>query len=149
MPLDSSINFGKRNEYVFLTKSIPIFTELEKRWYRQGDNKRIKIIPSDLKLTPLSVCVWFMDDGTNYPQKRQAKFATNCFTKEECEQLANGLVKLGIVASVQPWKHQYLVYIGSKSYLDFIHMIKPHCIWGCYQYKHDLSKIPRGCLGLW
>lgn len=46
---------------------------------------------------------------------------------------------MGIKASIQPHKHQYIVYVGPKSYLNFIDMIKPYCVWDCYAYKHDLT----------
>ena len=67
-PYSSSIGIVKKrkaqNQYEFRTGANVVFTELEKKWYIPSDKKRIKIIPSDVKLTPLSLCVWFMDDGS-------------------------------------------------------------------------------------
>ena len=53
---------GKRISYRFFTQQHPKLTEIHSRFYK----KRIKIIP-DLKLNPLIIAIWFMDDGSkNY-----------------------------------------------------------------------------------
>ncbi len=49
---------GKRIAYRFFTRQHPELTELHLRFYSNG----IKIVP-DLKLNPLLIAVWFMDDG--------------------------------------------------------------------------------------
>ena len=51
---------SKRIGYRFFTRSLPEFTCFYKRFYVDG----VKIIPSELKLTPLALAVWFMDDGS-------------------------------------------------------------------------------------
>src|ERR1019366_758843 len=42
------------------TKSCKAFSEQYKRWYPNGK----KIVPKDLKLTPLIIAIWLADDGT-------------------------------------------------------------------------------------
>lgn len=142
LPFSSGISVMKRDEeYEFRTRSVEAFTALESKWYRPSKPKRIKIVPKDIKLTPLSLCVWFMDDGSNYPEKRQAKIYSMSFTLEENEFLVNKLNNdLGIEAKTQKFKHQHCIYIGPAGYLNLIEAIKPFCIWDCFQYKHDLSK---------
>ena len=147
-PYSSSIGIVKKrkaqNQYEFRTGANVVFTELEKKWYIPSDKKRIKIIPSDVKLTPLSLCVWFMDDGTNYPEKRQAKIYSQSFSYEEHEFLCDRVKKdIGIVLKIQKYKHQFNLYISPKYYLEFINTIKPHCIWKCFKYKHDLSRYKK------
>ncbi len=64
--------------------------ELKDKWYIDGK----KQVPKDLKLTDLVVAKWYLDDGSrahNIYQKDRANFATNSFTKEECELLATKL----------------------------------------------------------
>ena len=51
---------GKRVAYRFTTRSIPVLTS----YYGWFYTNRKKTIPQDLKLSPLSLAVWFMDDGT-------------------------------------------------------------------------------------
>jgi len=149
-PYSSSIGIVKKkegqNQYEFRTKASPVFTELEKKWYIPSNkkNKRIKIIPRDIKLTPLSLCIWFMDDGTNYPEKRQAKIYSMSFTHEEHEFLCEVIKRdMGISFKIQKYKHQYNLYIPTEYYLEFINIIKTHCIWKCFLYKHDLSKYKK------
>ncbi len=49
---------GKRIAYRFFTRQHPEITKIYQKFYR----KKKKIIP-DLKLNPLVMAVWFMDDG--------------------------------------------------------------------------------------
>ena len=51
---------GKRIGYRFFTRSLPVFTGFYKRYY----TKKKKGIPRDLRLDPLTLAVWFMDDGS-------------------------------------------------------------------------------------
>lgn len=48
-----------RIAYRFTTRSLPVFTEFYKEFYINGK----KQLPKHLDLNPLSMAVWFMDDG--------------------------------------------------------------------------------------
>lgn len=64
--------------------------ELKSKWYIDGK----KQVPRNLELTDLVVAKWYLDDGNrahNIHQKDRANFATNSFTKKECELLADKL----------------------------------------------------------
>jgi len=50
---------GKRMAYRFTTRSLPELTKFYTWFYPN----KIKVIPSNLVLEPLSLAVWFMDDG--------------------------------------------------------------------------------------
>ena len=50
---------GKRMAYRFTTRSLPELTEFYTWFYPN----KIKVIPNNLMLDPLSLAVWFMDDG--------------------------------------------------------------------------------------
>ena len=76
----------KRTNKIYLrtmlhTSVHSILTQWHKVWYRRGK----KIIPKNLKLTPLTLATWFADDGSLTIKKRQynAKLATHGFTKQE------------------------------------------------------------------
>ena len=49
---------GNRIAYRFVTRSLPELTEFYRLFYESGS----KVVP-DLELTPLTLAVWFMDDG--------------------------------------------------------------------------------------
>lgn len=142
--------------YDYVTYAHPIFTDLAKKWYkndgqgnwdRNKNNKIIKIIPNDLKLTPLSLCIWLMDDGFCYPKDANAVLCTHGFTIDEVDFLTNKLKQdLNISAKRRiEWRGYPIIYIGRKSYFDMIEMIKPHVYWDCFKYKLDVetyNKIP-------
>lgn len=70
----------------FRSKCCPCLTPIYDRWYPNG----IKSIPSDLKLNPLTLAVWFADDGSLYNPTNYAldiKFATHGFTAADAERL--------------------------------------------------------------
>jgi hypothetical protein len=79
-------------EYYFsslATKNDQIFTEYYHQWY--PNNK--KIIPSDLILTPLTIAVWFADDGyARYSNGSSGlMFATQGFSSSEVDFLSQQL----------------------------------------------------------
>ena len=98
--------FDKRTQKTYYsvavrTKCLPVFTSLYRYWYPLG----IKKVP-EVTLTPLSMAVWFADDGSislgkgkirtptegkTYTHRLIVKLATNGFTKEETTYLANQL----------------------------------------------------------
>lgn len=135
--------------YDFNTCSHPIWTDLAKKWYVWNDgnpilknNRIIKIVPNDLKLTALTLCVWFMDDGFLYPRNGNAVLCTHCFTLDECNFLVELLNKnLSIKSKVRTDSrtHQPFIFIGVKSYHDLIGIIKPYVAWECFKYKLDNS----------
>jgi len=80
----------------FATQSNSVFTEQHKAWYNLVDDKYIKTIPNDIKLSSLTMAHWFADDGTiktpNLPYRFIINFATDGFTKEEVFFLKNLLI---------------------------------------------------------
>ena len=51
---------GKRIAYRFSTKQLPELSRLMNIFYKNGK----KIAPSNIKLDPIMLAVWFMDDGS-------------------------------------------------------------------------------------
>lgn len=136
--------------YQFSTVHISFFTELEHKWYLRDENNnyifndlgwRIKIIPKDLFLNPLRLAVWFYDDGNNRPSKREAYFATQCFTEEECLFLIDRLKELNINSTLN--KGDGVIRISSSSYIDFIDIIKDQLPIQSMQYKISLDKYKK------
>jgi predicted XRE-type DNA-binding protein len=130
--------------YVFYTRCNKLWNGVESQWYAPRVDhprfKRRKIVPQDLKLTPLTLCVWHMDDGSNYAKDANITLETQGFTPEEVDFLIERLDKdLDIKSKKKKTKKesQFRIYVGRKSYFDFIEMIKPHIEWSCFKYKTD------------
>ena len=58
-PPKARLGKGNRIAYRFTTKSLPSLTTIYRQFYVNGR----KCIPGGLKLKPVSLAVWFMDDG--------------------------------------------------------------------------------------
>jgi len=74
----------------FKTISAPIFTKFHDTWYPNG----LKIIPKNIKLTPLSAAVWFCDDGSFRAKRREGinlQIATHGFDLGSVEYICNEL----------------------------------------------------------
>jgi len=69
-------------------------SSLRDEWYPNG----IKAVPQDLSwMDDFAVAVWFMDDGSlnhNSQQQDRACFATNSFSWEDCQRLADRLKQM-------------------------------------------------------
>ncbi len=133
---------GKLHPRVSLhTSNHKSLTELRKLWYPQGK----KIVPKDIILTPLSVAIWFCDDGYNNSDVGYAEIATNGFSFDDTDCLTCALKRdLDVVAYTYKAKrnnklgvifYQPIIKIPAKSYLKFIEIISPYIIWNCMAYK--------------
>jgi hypothetical protein len=135
------ISYSKR----YSTHSHPYFTNLALNWYKNTNgsfvkndkNTIIKIIPPDLKLTPLSLAVWYCDDGTNDVLRKCIKIYTNCFSQDECQFLIYRLENdLNIKSCSINWSNsQPTIYVPRRSYYDFIDIVSPNVTWDCFKYK--------------
>lgn len=96
----------------FSTRYLPCLMPTYNRWYFNGK----KIIPNDLKLTPLTCSIWFYDDGSLEKSKKnngrlKLKLSSHSFTKEEnlflIKQM-NELLSANFLI-VNEKKHSYIV----------------------------------------
>lgn len=128
-------------QWYFYTSPFEELTKFRKLFYQ--DSK--KIIPfniKDLLTSPLTLAVWFMDDGTlDYRVKDHCAFhlCTNCFSKKEAYTLVDVLSEnFGVFASVHytlcRGKRHSRVYIGAKGRDRFIKLINPYIL-KCFRYK--------------
>jgi DNA-binding MarR family transcriptional regulator len=144
------VNFygeGTNKQYSLTTHCHPNWTELSKKWYLWKDgelvlrkNKIIKIVPNNLVLTPLTICLWLMDDGSVDAKRGNIILSTNGFTINECEFLVTLLKKdMGILANVKTKVDGPVIRFGVESYKKLLSIIKPCIKWDCFKYKIDDS----------
>ena len=128
-------------QYRFVTRRSLEIGQLRKTFYPNGK----KAIPKNidqLLSSPLTLAVWYQDDGTLDCRDRyhyNALFATHCFSFHDCELLTSALRKnfkldVRVCRCQMRGKVNYRLYVVSKSMDDFIGLIRPY-IQPCFQYK--------------
>jgi len=119
---------GKVRKIVrFRTWTYTSFNWIHDVWYVDG----IKKIPSciDIYLTPLSLAIWIMDDGSK--SSEGLKLCTNSYAYSECLFLIKILNdKFKLKASVQSAgkKDQYIIYIWKESMPILREIVNPFII---------------------
>ena len=112
-----------RIAYRFTTRSLPALTEVYRIFYRSGK----KIIPDNLQIHPLSLAVWFMDDGSK--SYRAIYLNTQKFSVTEQEKLIEILKQqFDINASLNKDKKYYRLRIAVSSVSKFLEIIKPYLL---------------------
>ena len=120
---------GGRIAYRFTTRSLPKLTRFYKRFYRNGE----KIIPNDLKLDPLSLAVWFMDDGSK--SYRAVYLNTQKFGGDALAKLIRLLRDTyDITARPNKDKEYYRLRIAVESMAKLRKIIEPHLL-PSFKYK--------------
>lgn len=83
--------------YTFATINAPCLTEYHSKWYRDVNSKRIKIVPTDLQLSAISIAHWIADDGNvafnKLPYRLVLELSTHGFTETEVRFLCELLSK--------------------------------------------------------
>jgi hypothetical protein len=102
----------------FTTLSHVEFEEFRLRFYRNGR----KVVPSDLDLTPVSMAVWFMDDGSRKSnQCRGLYLNTQSFSISEVNLLRSLMRSaVGVETSVRHQSDGLQIYVPSPSVTDLI-----------------------------
>lgn len=135
----------KYHQHYFYTTSRSDIGELRKVFYPQERSKRVPKNIHELLTDPLSLAIWYQDDGTldhrtNYHWN--AMFATYCFPYNDCELLAKAVkqnfdIDMSICRCQMRGKMYYRLYVPSKSMTGFIKIITPH-MHSDYAYKISL-----------
>ena len=107
----------------FTTRSLPSLTPLYRRFYADGG----KQIPEDLKLSPLSLAVWLMDDGAK--SYRAVYFNTQKFDQASQERLIEMLQRQhSIDARPNRDKSYWRLRITVGSVGRLAEVIQPHLL---------------------
>lgn len=118
--------------YVGATKNTVNIYEKFKDWIAEGH----KEVPDNIKLTPISLAFWYMDDGCLEHfngQEDRVRFATNGFNYKSCELLIRELKKFDIDASIHDYKGNTICLNSENSEKLFL-LIAPY-ICRSKQYK--------------
>lgn len=131
-PPKSYIGNGKRIGYRFFTRSLPEFTKFFNRFYKNGK----KVIPYDVRLDPLTLAVWFMDDGSK--SRRSCYLNTQQFNLNDQDYLVNRLhKKYGLLAKLDKDKKYLRIRFSVSDSCRFIKIIGPHTL-PFMQYKFPI-----------
>lgn len=125
---------AKRIAYRFFTRQNPELTDLLKLFYL---NKR-KIIPKNLKLDPVILAVWFMDDGSKC---RDHDVYLNCqqFANGDQKKLLGALRAMGLKARLNKDKKYYRIRFFKESVSKLNQIIYPHIV---PSMRYKLSMTP-------
>jgi hypothetical protein len=127
-------------EWKFSTKVHSFFTTLREQFYPKDK----KIVPSNISsllISPLSLAVWFMDDGGRRNDCYGLFLNTLSFTKTEQEMLQECLRKNFSLDSRLHWVQDgYRIYIPSASARRFCEIVYPYII-PSMQYKLSYNPV--------
>ena len=120
---------GKRVAYRFTSRSLPVFTEYYSWFY----SDRKKVIPSNLELDPLSLAVWYMDDGSK--SRSSCYFNTQQFSVEE-QQILQGILldQFAIESNLNKDKQYFRLRVTTPSTKRLHEIIEPF-IHDIFRYK--------------
>ncbi len=114
---------GERIAYRFTTLSLPQLTVLYKEFYRG----RRKVVPRSLMLTPLTLAVWFMDDGCR--SYRALYLNTQEFDLDGQRRLIEMLRRQwGVVSTLNRDKQYFRIRIAVSSVGRFKETIDPYLL---------------------
>jgi recombination protein RecA len=120
---------GARIAYRFTTQSLPELTSFYE-WFYSGGHK---VVPRDLVLDPLSLAVWFMDDGCK--SYRALYLNTQQFDLDSQKRLIGFLSdQLDVKATLNRDKQYFRIRIAVESVPRLKAIVIPHILWQ-FQYK--------------
>jgi hypothetical protein len=128
-------------QWYFSTRSLRSIEEFRKIFY-EGRRKTVPPSIKDILTSPISLAVWFMDDGTlDFREKSHYSFSISAddFTVEEAKLLQEVLrERFEVVSSIQTpssrGKKYTKLYIGKEGRNKFLEIIRPHIL-SCFAYK--------------
>lgn len=123
------------HSYRFRTVNNIAFKEIYDKWYPE----KKKSIPPDIKLTPLSVLIWYIGDGGIINGKRcqHIKISTHAFDKHQLETGLLPQLRAFDPHLVKVKKEQYYIYIPRRKMKDFFTFIGK-CPVKEYRYKWNI-----------
>ncbi len=122
----------RRIAYRFYTKQHPEITQLYKMFYENG----VKIIPENLQITPLSLVVWFMDDGSKC-RTSDVYLNTQQFGHNDQMRLLDILKEFNLEARLNKDKIYTRIRFIKSSLSEFRRLVAPHIV-SSMKYKIEI-----------
>lgn len=121
-------------QHHFYTRARQDLGELRRQFYPGEGKKRVPENILDLLNDPLSLAVWYQEDGTLDRRSKyhwNIRIATYCFSYEDCVRLRDTLkINFDLSVSVCRCKMRgmvyYQLYVPSVSMENFISLVRPH-----------------------
>ena len=131
---ESTSNLGHAPIYSFSTISHPYLLDVRALCYPDGKKRVTREWLG--QLSPLSLAVWYMDDGSRHIRTNVVTLCTNAFSFEEHQIMADWFMeKWGIKATIcSSHKTQYNLRINQSQVRRFYDLVAPH-IPDCMSYK--------------
>lgn len=125
---------GNRPTYQFSTIAHPYLSELHNLCYSTGK----KAVTADwlYQLSPLSLAVWYMDDGSINKRYGTIVLCTNSFSVDEHAIMVDYFIsRYGIAPKIEPRRNgQFVLRINASQRTHFLELVSPH-IPDCMSYK--------------
>jgi hypothetical protein len=134
----SDIKKGKGAWYNY-TKFHPDIYKQYQRWSPNG----IKDVPADIELTPITVLLWYLGDGSLSSRResnsRTCYFSTNSFSREAIENiLVPKLLEIGV--KTKRITDDNRLYIATESIVTLLNYMGGKSPVRCYDYKFDIEE---------
>jgi len=127
----------------FCTSNYLLFKDLRSVWY-PSDYKKV---PENIEINQMTLSHWFIQNGCNIWQKKNAQFITHCFDANSVDLLVCKINKIGFRSTIQKNKKgKFTINIGAREYFEFIEFINKHNCFDCFSYKFDTSKCKKNIL---
>lgn len=128
-------------QWRFKTRISPVFEEFYSLFYSRLGKKVIPKNFNSLLVSPLSLAVWFMDDGGRRNDSYGLFLNTLSFTKLENSILIDCLKKnFSLDARIHWVQDGYRIYIPSKYAKQFCELVHPYMIPSMY-YKLSFDPV--------
>jgi hypothetical protein len=138
----SSIHYGTGKIYRRLHFSTFAIPELNDYWHKFYFQKR-KRVPKNIKeslKSPLSLAIWYMDDGYKRNDCNALRISTDCFSMGEQKLLQQCLKdNFGIKTSIHRKGRTWNIYIPSGQTKMFCKIVKPYII---KELRYKISLTP-------
>jgi hypothetical protein len=113
----------------FATKSLEVFDKYHQLFYAQGKKSLPKAIDK-LLIDPLSLAVWYMDDGARRTDCRALRIHTNSFSLSEQKMLQSILLaRFNFRTTIhRASSKSYTLYVPAQEAQNFCNLIEPHIL---------------------
>ena len=122
-----------------LTKMHPDLRQQYHRWYPLLDGEPFKRPPDDVRITPRSVMLWYLGDGSLVQENNSVmlRLSTDYFQDDSVEMLVEKMKVVGILCHRNGDNRIMVEARGIPAFFDFIGRKSPI---ECYQYKFELPE---------